>query len=253
VRAAEDGVDRTAARRRLLVWSAIPVILVLCMAAKLLSLGLLGARAASAYEANDAASVRSAAEALHVANFIEPHKAPFAAGDADVLAGDYGAARLRFEEALHLVPARQSGSAGACAIRVNLVLAIERLGDEKLGAGDQAPAAALFEEALAAVAAAPEGCFSDGLPAGTGESLAGAEARLQDKLAGTRQEQDQEPAPETGQEENQGEVTQDSARQSKLEQLEDSARQAQRERDSGREREQYLDDTGGSAGTDRPW
>ena len=136
---------------------------------------------------------------------------------------------------------------------MNLVLAIERLGDEKLDAGDQAPAAALFEEALAAVAAAPEGCFSDGLPAGTGERLAGAEARLQDKLASTRQEQDQEPAPETGQEESQGEDTQDSARQSKLEQLEDSARQAQRERNSGREREQYLDDTGGSAGTDRPW
>jgi hypothetical protein len=223
------------------------------MAAKLLSLGLLGARAASAYEANDAASVRSAAEALHVANLIEPHRAPFAAGGADVLAGDYGAARLRFEEALHLVPPRQSGSAGACAIRVNLVLAIERLGDEKLDAGDQAPAAALFEEALAAVAAAPEGCFSDGLPAGTGNRLAGAEARLQDKLAGTRQEQDREPAPETGQEESQGEDTQDSARQSKLEQLEDSARQAQRERNSGREREQYLEDTGDSAGTDRPW
>jgi hypothetical protein len=229
------------------------VILILCVAAKLLSLGLLGARAASAYEANDAASVRSAAEALHVVNVIEPHKAPFAAGDADVLAGDYGAARLRFEEALGLVPPRQSGSAGACVIRVNLVLAIERLGDEKLGAEDPAAAAALFEEALAAVAAAPEGCFSEGFPAGTGDRLAGAEARLQDKLAGTRQEQGREPAPETGQEESQGEDTQDSARRSKLEQLEDSARQAQRERNSGRERQQYLDDTGDSAGTDRPW
>ncbi|MBD1539551.1 hypothetical protein HC749_15450 [Arthrobacter sp. S13_S34] len=250
-------MDRRTSRRRLLAWSAIPVILMLCVAAKLLSLGLLGARAAGAYEANDAASVRSAAEALHVVNLIEPHKAPFAAGGADVLAGDFAAARLRFEEALGLVPPRQSGSAEACVIRVNLVLAIERLGDEKLGAEDPAAAAVLFEEALAAVAAAPDDCFSEHLPADTGDRLAGAEVRLQEKLADTRQEQEQEQEqeqdPETGQEEGPREDTQESAQQSKLEQLEDSARQAQRERNSGREREDYLDDSGDSAGTSRPW
>ncbi|GAA3407066.1 hypothetical protein [Pseudarthrobacter polychromogenes] len=252
---ARHGMDRRTSRRRLLAWSAIPVILMLCVAAKLLSLGLLGARAAGAYEANDAASVRSAAEALHVVNLIEPHKAPLAAGDADVLAGDFAAARLRFEEALGLVPPRQSGSAEACVIRVNLVLAIERLGDEKLGAEDPAAAAVLFEEALAAVAAAPDDCFSEHLPADTGDRLAGAEVRLQEKLADTRQEQEQDPdpAPETGQEEGPGEDSQESAQQSKLEQLEDSARQAQRERNSGREREDYLDDSGDSAGTSRPW
>lgn len=254
---AKHGVDRRTARRRLLAWSAVPVILMVCVAAKLLSLGLLGERAAGAYEANDAGSVRSAAEALHVVNLIEPHKAPFAAGDADVLAGDFAAARLRFKEALGLVPLGQSGSAGECVIRVNLVLAIERLGDEKLGAEDPAAAAALFEEALAAVAAAPDRCLSDRLPAGTGDRLAGAEARLQEKLADTRQEQEQEqdpePAPETGQEESPGEDSEDSAQQRKLEQLEDSARQAQRERNSGREREDYLDGSGDSAGTSRPW
>lgn len=250
---AKHGVDRRTARRRLLAWSAVPVILMLCVAAKLLSLGLLGARAAGAYEANDAASVRSAAEALHVVNLIEPHKAPFAAGDADVLAGDFAAARLRFEEALGLVPPRQSGSAGECVIRVNLVLAIERLGDEKLNAEDPAAAAALFEEALAVVAAAPDGCLSDRLPVGTGDRLAGAEARLQEKLADNRQVEDQEPAQETGPEESPGEDSEDSAQQRKLEQLEDSARQAQRERNSGREREDYLNDSGDSAGTSRPW
>lgn len=250
---ASHGVDRRTARRRLLAWSAVPVILMLCVAAKLLSLGLLGARAAGAYEANDSASVRAAAEALHVVNLIEPHKAPFAAGDADVLAGDFAAARLRFEEALALVPPRQSGSAGACVITVNLVLAIERLGDEKLGAEDPAAAAVLFEEALAAVAAAPDGCLSDVLPAGTGDRLAGAEARLQEKLSDARQVQDQEPAQETGPEESPGADSQDSAQQRKLEQLEDIARQAQRERNSGREREDYLDGSADSGGPARPW
>ena len=222
----------------------------LCVAAKLLSLGLLGARAASAYGANDSAAVQAAAEGLHPANVIEPHKAPFAAGGAHVLAGDFDAARLRFQEALELVPAVHAGGADACVIRVNLVLSIERLGDEKLEAEDPAWAAGLFEDGLAAVAAAPEGCFSDGLAAGTGERLAGAESRLQDKLANTVQE----PEPEGGQEANPAEETdQDSAQQGKLEQLEDSARQAQRERNSGREREEYLGDTEYAPAPERPW
>ncbi|HEU4667962.1 MAG TPA: hypothetical protein VFS79_09890 [Arthrobacter sp.] len=241
---------RLVRRRRLLAWSAIPVFLVLCIAAKLLSLGLLGGRAASAFEAADAASVRAAAEVLQLANVIEPHKAPFAAGDADVLDGNFTAARLRFEEALGLVPPPRSASAEACVITVNLVLAIERLGDEKLQAGEPGPAAGLFGEALAAVEAAPEECFAEGLPAGTGHKLAGAEARLQDKLA----EAAQEPTPEAGQEPTPPEETaDDSAQQSRLQQLEESARQAQRERNSGREREEYLEDTNYAPGPARPW
>lgn len=242
-----NGRHSRAARRRLLAWSAVPVIVVLCVAVKLLSLGLLGARAANAYETNDAASVRAAAEGLQPVNLIEPHKAPFAEGNAEVLAADFAAARLRFEEALDHIPATRSGSADACIIRVNLVLAIERLGDERLAAEDPASAAGLFGEALAAVAAAPEGCFSEGHPAGTGDRLAGAEARLQKKLAGAGQE------PARGQEENPPEPDQDSVQQDKLKQLEDSARQAQRERNTGREREAYLGETGDGPGPERPW
>lgn len=241
--------SRAARRRRLLAWSAVPVILMLCVAAKLLSLGLLGARAAGAYGASDAAAVHAAAEGLRLANVIEPHKAPFASGDAHVLSGDFGAARLRFQESLDLVQAAQTGSADACVIRVNLVLAIERLGDEKIRAEDPASAAGLFEEALAAAGAAPEGCFSEGLPAGTGERLTGAESRLQEKLAVAGQE----AAPQAVQEGIPEETDQDSAQQGKLEQLEDSARQAQRERNSGREREEYLGDTEYAPGPERPW
>ena len=228
----------------------MPVFLVLCVAAKLLSLGLLGGQAASAFESADPGSVRAAAEVLQLANIVEPHKAPFAAGDANVLDGNFAAARLRFEEALRLVPPVQSASAEACVIRVNLVLAIEQLGDQKLQAGEPAPAAGLFVDALAAVEAAPEGCFAEGLPAATGDKLAGAEARLQDKLS----KAGQEPTPEAGQEPTPPEETaDDSAQQSRLQQLEDSARQAQRERNSGRERKEYLEDTEYAPGPERPW
>lgn len=242
--------SRPARRRRLLAWSALPVVLAVCIAVKLLSLGLLGGRAADAFDAADAASVRAAADALQPANLIEPHKAPFAAGDADVLDGNFAAARLRFEEALDLVPPARSESAEACVIRVNLVLAIERLGDEKLQAGEPAPAAGLFREALAAAEAAPDRCFSEGQPGGTGDRLAGADARLQQKLSAAGNK----PAPDAGPAEDApGEDGQASPLQSQLQQLEDSARQGQRERNSGREREEYLSDTEYAPGPERPW
>ncbi|UTT68049.1 hypothetical protein NMQ03_12135 [Arthrobacter sp. DNA4] len=42
------------------------------------------------------------------------------------------------------------------------------------------------------------------------------------------------------------------SRQNQLDQLQDSARQAERERNSGRERGEYLDSNGGTV-PERPW
>ncbi|TDT80486.1 hypothetical protein DFO47_104386 [Arthrobacter sp. AG258] len=231
-------------RRRLLLWSLLPVLLALCVAAKLLSLGVLAEHAAVRYAAGDAAGVDAAAGGLGVANVVEPHKAPFAAGGAAVLRGDYGAARTDFETALRTVPA---GSGDECLIRVNLALVIERLGDERLEAGDPASAAALYQAALSAAKEAP-GCLSPDAPAGAGGRLGQAAERLEGKLSSAAQgpgptaAPSTEPAPDPSAE----------ARQSQLDQLQDSARQAERERNSGREREQYLDDSSGTA-PDRPW
>jgi hypothetical protein len=233
-------------RRRLLVWSALPALLVLCLAVKLLSLDPLAGHAAKAFEAKDAAAVGMAAETLQAANIVEPHKAPFAAGDAQALAGNFGAARLRFEEALEPAPA---GSPDACVVRLNLVLAIERLGDEKLRLEDRAGAAALFTEALEVAGAAPEGCFSGGAAADAGEKLSEAEGRLNGKLETAKgSDEDQEGAAEEG---GPDEPKAESPGQDQLKQLQESARESQRERNNGRERSDYLEDTG--PGVDRPW
>jgi hypothetical protein len=231
-------------RRRLLLWSVLPVLLLLCVAAKLLSVGMLAGHAARAFTANDAPAVGMAAEALQPANILERHKAPFAAGDALVLSGDIGAARLRFEEALNLAPA---DSADACMIRLNLVLAVERLGDDKQRSEDPASAAALFTEALDIAGAAPDGCFSGHQAAETGERLTEAEGRLKVKLEGAngregRQKEAGGEDPEAG-----------SPSGSQLKELAESARESQRERNSGREREDYLRDTEYAPGADRPW
>jgi tetratricopeptide (TPR) repeat protein len=220
------------------------VLLALCLAAKLLSLGVLAGNAAARYAAGDAAGVDAAASGLGMANVVEQHKAPFAAGSAAVLRGDYGAARTDFETALRTLPA---GSGDECLIRVNLALAIERLGDEQLQAGDPASAAALYQAALSAAKEAP-GCLSPDAAAGAGGRLGEAAERLEGKLNSAAQAPGQTPAPPK----DPAPDPSAEARQSQLDQLQDSSRQAERERNSGREREQYLDDANGTA-PERPW
>ncbi|WP_163164056.1 hypothetical protein [Arthrobacter sp. Alg241-R88] len=232
-------------RRRLLLWSVLPGLLLLCVALKLLSVGPLAGQAARAFAANDAHAAGMAGEALQLANILERHKAPFAAGDALVLAGDVGAARLKFEEALNLAPA---DSADACIIRLNLVLAVERLGDDKLRSEDRASAAALFTEALDIAGAAPGGCFAGTEAAEAGQKLSEAEDRLKGKLEGAGNGQAGTPKdagkvePEAG-----------TPSRSQLEALAESGRESQHERNSGREREDYLSDTDYAPGPDRPW
>lgn len=243
----EEPVDtnRRRGRRRLLLWSALPVLLALCMAGKLLSLNLLAGQAVSGFHAGNSAAVDAAANALSLANAVEPHKAPFAAGDGRALAGDYAAAKLLFEDALAAVP---RGSTAECIIRVNLSLATEKLGDGKRDIEDPASAASLYAEALAVVEAAPPGCFSGDAAEDSGQRLSQAGDRLNGKLeaaAEPGEAQEGSPQDQTSKEE--------SAQQSQLEQLEESARQAQRERNAGREREEYLNDTDYSSGPDRPW
>ncbi|MDQ0678165.1 hypothetical protein QFZ30_001547 [Arthrobacter pascens] len=234
----------TLRRRRslLLLWSALPVLLVLCFSAKMLSLGIFAGQAARAFDAQDAGAAESASAGLRAANFIETHKAAFAEGDSLVLAADFAGARQRFEQALAL-----TGPKDECVIRVNLVLSIERLGDARLQAEDPTAAGRLFAEGLAAVGAAPQGCFASGGQE-TGEKLKQAEARLQQKF---QDESAAAPQPQSETGDPQSEPGPE--RQSQFDQLKDSARQSQLERSNGQERDDYLRDSDYGSGPDKPW
>lgn len=238
--------DRKQLRRRLLLWSALPAAVVLCLSAKLLSLGILAGAADRGFAAGDARAVADAAAGLDIANVIEPHKAPFAAGDSLVLAGDFAGARQRFEQAL-----LAAGPADGCIIRVNLVLSIERLGDQRVAAEDTTAAARLFAEGLAVVDSAPEACFPDG---GSGGAETGAGGQLERAAERLKQKADDAaaggatPQPAEGQP-----APSDPGRESQLEQLQESSREAQRERNTGQERDEYLRDDDYGSGPDRPW
>jgi hypothetical protein len=244
------------------------MLLALAFAVKLLSVGYLGAAAAQAFTRGDHSGVASAAAGLGLANFLERHKAPFAAGDALVLRGDYAGARAQFEASLAI-----AARADECKVRVNLVLSIERLGDERLNSGARtgdAPAdgavaedarmeaARLYAEGLAVGDAAPPGCFSAESPGGDtsgadgeGDRLRQAEARLRDKAEQLRSQDGQAAQPDDGADGK----TQPAPdpRQSQLERLKESGKAAQRERSDGMQREDYLEDFEVEPGTDKPW
>lgn len=234
------GADSRRRKRRLALWSAAPAIGALAVAAKLLSVGFLGGSASAAFETGNATDAGTAAAWLNVANVLEPHKAPFASGDALALAGDFAGARSDFEAALAAHPGTDE-----CAVRVNLALSIEKLGDAAVSA-DTAKAAGLYGEALGVIESAPQACHTEG-PAnsnGEGDELAAAGERLRQKQAsGSGGNAKQTPPPE-----------QPSAPESRqLQQLQESARRAQGERLEGQQRDEYLHgpDTGG--GVERPW
>lgn len=244
---------RLARRRRLLWWSLLPVLLILCLAAKLLSVGVLAGNAARAFEAGNPRAVAEAVAGLRIANFTEPHKAPFAEGDGLFLAGDFAGARQRFEEALEV-----AGHDDECVIRVNLVLSIERLGDARAAPGDPTVAARLFTEALAVVEAAPAGCFDAAAEAGGGAE--GAEAEAGEKLEQAAERLTQKSAeaaagtaPDPGSSPGQEDTPAEPGHQSRLEELNKSTRDAQSDRNSGRERDEYLSDDDFGAGPDKPW
>lgn len=246
-------MDRLQRRRRLLWWSVMPALVVLCLAAKMLSVGVLAGNASRAFAAGDPGAVAAAAAGLRVANFTEPHKAPFAEGDGLFLAGDFAAARQRFEEALTV-----AGQTDECVIRVNLVLSIERLGDARATAGDPAAAGLLFAEGLALVEDAPAACF-DAAEAGGGAERAEAEAgeKLEQAAERLARKVDQAAAgtPTTDAAETPGQEAPpaEPGTQGQLDELKKSSREAHSERNSGRERDEYLREDDFDPGTDKPW
>lgn len=208
---------RLALRRRLVVWSLPAVVVLLLVAVKLLTMVSLGNEARAAYDEGALTRVEQAASRLGILNLIERHKAPFARGDALVLAGDLDGARGAFEEALGVAP---QGGVEACQIRVNLVLTLERLGDAALASAGLDAAKPYYDRVQVVVGDAPRGCFQP--PSGaTGQQLGDARSRA---------EQKSKPPPTTRQPQ-QGDPSQPS--QDKQRQLDDKTRKNQQERAQG--------------------
>lgn len=212
-------------RRRMLLFSLPFVLLLFLLAGKFLSVSIASTQLTAAFAKADADGVHAAAGILKIANFVEPYKAWFNDGDGYLLQGDFDSAKGQFEEALRLVPEKES-----CKVRVNLVLTLEKLGDAKRAAGDQSGAKALYDSGLSITDQAPPGCFqagSEGNRQGEGQSLRDSKGRLSQKSQNSGQNP-QTPQPSSPSQSN-------PADPSKLEQLNQQQRQAQKDRADGQQ------------------
>ncbi|MGA1812272.1 hypothetical protein VH571_07795 [Frondihabitans sp. 4ASC-45] len=173
-------------RRRLLWWSVVPVVLIVLVALKLLSLPTLAALSQATYDRGAYEQTTTISDGLAPVNVIEPWVRHFERGTGLAGVGVIVDARGEFERALQLVPV--ANVRAVCMIRTNLALVVEQQGDSARLDGDQTSSTKFYTEALALIDASPDGCFDNSDGAGTPPTkkpLDDEKARLQQKQQGS--------------------------------------------------------------------
>ena len=141
-------------RRRLLVFSA-PVLVVMLVGAGLaVHVDHIGAATDAAFASQDVETLRASVDTLRGYGVIGGGAAAFAEGDALVLEGRLDDAEAKFAEALG-----QGDGDAACPVRVNLEFVRETLGDINASSGQIDHANDLYKNAIAVINDAPSGCF----------------------------------------------------------------------------------------------
>lgn len=228
--------------RRWVAIGTIPLTLAaLLFVGKLLSMYAFAHQAITAYVVADFAGSEASARGQDVLNWFEPYKAPYNIGAALAGAEELSASRAELERSLDLATGLE-----VCAVRINLALVIERMGDAAREEGDGEAATSLYGEALTITVETPEECRSDEARQQSPDperDMADTLDSSEDRLKQKQQEQQQEQQPQQPQEEQ--EEPQPS--EDKLQDLQDKLEQGTQERD-----QQQGGDPGGT-GTDRPW
>jgi hypothetical protein len=258
-RAAEPTVDqyRRRLRRRLFLWSAPVVLVVLVVALKLLSLPLFAALAQHAYDGRAYERAASLTAPLGVANVVEPWVHHFDRGTAWAQVGVLDVARDEFVTALDLAP--EDDETVSCVIRTDLVLVIEAQGDAALLELRYADAEQLYELGQSTIAEAPEGCFQppdDPQQPDTSQPLDDAQGRLGEKQQQAEGGDQGDPQggdgsdPGQGGGEDEGESGQGGS--DPLDQLQQQGDESQQERQQDTDRERYYEQAPGEY-DGRPW
>ena len=218
-------------RRRVLAATALPALLCLLLAVKMLSLPLLTSQAGRAHGSGDGGGVQSAGSRLGIVNVVERWRAPYVEGTGRSMSGDLGGGRSLLETAL----ARTSQPEDDCTVRTNLVLTVEQQADAAGESGDDEAQRSLAQEALALIDDGPEGCLdgtADGNGGEAGERQRDAQQRLEETTRAQgeeeRDEEEDDPAEPEQPEEQQQEDPEAQRRAEEL-QRRNSAGQAEAE------------------------
>ncbi|MCV7286462.1 hypothetical protein H7J87_14125 [Mycolicibacterium wolinskyi] len=174
-----SGPSRLRLRRRLYLYAAPVLIVLLVVAAKMISVVIAGNSAISDFDRHDIDALRGDISILEFVDVIDPAKTSFATGDLMVLEGRLADAEARFQESLS-----RTDAAASCPVRVNLELVQETLGDIATRSNDRAAAEKWYNTAISVVKEAPAQCFEGNDDANEDRRAIRAEAlpRLEQKL-----------------------------------------------------------------------
>lgn len=214
-------------RRRAMLWGIPFSVIALLVAAKLITMVLVGQATVTKYGDADYEGALNSAQQQKILNVIEQWKAPYSTGTSYLQLGLNDEARAELESALAL-----STGIDQCPVRANLAIAIERQGDALLEAGDRGAARELWTQALAVLQQQPPACAESTSKPAMDESQLRIQTKLDPPPSDSSQEPEQQPPPE---QEDQID-----------EQLEDNQQ----------DRQDLLDEddgSGGGGGVDKPW
>ncbi|MGE2832831.1 hypothetical protein [Mycobacterium sp. SMC-4] len=142
-------------RRRLLIGSALPTLIAVVVAVKLISVVVAGGSAQRNFDAGRADAMGTDVAILQMFDVVEPATTAFAAGSHAVLDERLDVADQQFSASLARTRAEES-----CPVRINLALVRERHGDIDAWEARLDAARARYESALTVIAEAPSGCFA---------------------------------------------------------------------------------------------
>lgn len=211
-------------RRRRLILFSLPIgIMMTVMGLKFLSVPILSAAAHTDYQKQRFDAAVAWLSPLHVANWLESHKAPFNQGVALFKKQDLTGAEAAFRQALETVPEVQE-----CAVRINLALTLEAQGD-KLREEKQLDEAVLRYDAVKAV-------LQDGRSACVEpqdkQDVQTIQERVDKKSEDTKRNRNNDPSKQQqqGDQGNKDNENNNDSSAEKMKQLEERASEAQKER-----------------------
>lgn len=237
-------------RRRLIWGSVLPVLVLLVLALRFLTLPVHMGSAQDAHSTDDGQGMVSAAEKLDVLNIVERWRAPFVEGTGKSVDGDLEGGRTDLERALE----RTSEPQDDCTVRTNLVLTISQQADEAEEKGDEDATKKLAEEGLKLIEDGPEGCL-DGQDDGNDGEAGRKQQEEQDKLeeqSGQKEEEQDGDEGDEGEDEEQekdGSGEQEDPKQKELEERNEEGQSESEER----RRQKEADKEGETGGVDKPW
>ncbi|WP_208301523.1 hypothetical protein [Mycobacterium sp. DL440] len=174
-----QGPSRKVLRRRMIVFSILPAVVLVAVGVKLVTMVVIGGSAKSHYLDYNSYGLADDVRNLKLLNVIDSYKPYFADGDRYVLEGKLADAESEFKKSLSLVSQQES-----CPVRVNLEVVLEALGDLKNADKHRDEAKPFWTEALKVTQEAPDGCFDTKTEPDEErrKHLNETEQRLQDKL-----------------------------------------------------------------------